>query len=93
MPRAPRLSDYTSTWRCVDTANGSAVVASGNGATGTFTMPTAPVRSDILCTFTNVPKPPGHQHQEDRRRRARHLRAGRGGQLHRQVPGHGDQLR
>ena len=49
---------YTSTWSCVDTANGNAAVASGSGATGAVTVPSpgGPNPANILCTFSNAPK-------------------------------------
>ncbi|OZB79879.1 MAG: hypothetical protein B7X32_20480, partial [Microbacterium sp. 13-71-7] len=49
------LSNYTSTWSCVDQANGNAVVASGAGASGSFTMPNNSTGgAKIVCTITNA---------------------------------------
>ncbi|MFF2617221.1 hypothetical protein [Kitasatospora sp. NPDC058046] len=55
------LSDYTTTYDCVDTANGNAPVASGSGVT-TFNLPFPATVEDknspmVLCTFTNTPVP------------------------------------
>ncbi|WP_051837505.1 DUF7507 domain-containing protein [Streptomyces sp. NRRL WC-3742] len=54
------LANYTTTYACVDTANGDAAVASGNGSTISLRFPNtqAGKRSpNVLCTFTNTPKP------------------------------------
>jgi endonuclease YncB( thermonuclease family) len=45
------LSDYSTTWQCLD---GSTVLASGNGATGTVTVPQRSGAA-VDCTFTNTP--------------------------------------
>ncbi|MER7847843.1 LPXTG cell wall anchor domain-containing protein [Kitasatospora sp. NPDC096077] len=55
------LSNYTTTYDCVDTANGNAPVASGSGV-NTFNLPFPPTVEDknspmVLCTFTNTPIP------------------------------------
>ncbi|MEV7598822.1 hypothetical protein AB0O91_15705 [Kitasatospora sp. NPDC089797] len=55
------LSHYTTTYNCVDTANGNAPVASGSGVTS-FNLPFPPTVEDqnspmVLCTFTNTPIP------------------------------------
>ncbi|MFE7594497.1 hypothetical protein ACFU6K_34340, partial [Kitasatospora sp. NPDC057512] len=55
------LSDYTTTYDCVDTANDNAPVASGSGVT-TFNLRFPPTVEDknsptVLCTFTNTPIP------------------------------------
>ncbi|TLM70894.1 LPXTG cell wall anchor domain-containing protein [Pseudarthrobacter sp. NamB4] len=44
-------SNYTTTWQCVDPVTG-AVVATGTGSTGSFTLP-ANVRN-VACTFTST---------------------------------------
>lgn len=50
---ASALSAYTSAWQC---ANGTEVLSSGTGATGTVTVPAASVAgAAIVCTFTNSP--------------------------------------
>ena len=49
------LTDYTSTWRCLDSAG--ATLAQGTGSSGTFTMPGASGAA-ITCTFTNLPVKP-----------------------------------
>lgn len=52
------LGSYTSTWRCIDTKDGDAVVASGSGSSGSVTVPAASVRgAAIVCTITNIPRP------------------------------------
>ncbi|WP_298516410.1 hypothetical protein [uncultured Nocardioides sp.] len=53
------LADYTVTWECREPLRpGNPVVASGAGTTGSFTMPNyGVVGADVLCTFTNVPRP------------------------------------
>ncbi|MFE7639601.1 hypothetical protein ACFU7Z_36790 [Kitasatospora sp. NPDC057518] len=55
------LSDYTTTYDCVDTANGNAPITSGSGVT-TFNLPFPATVEDknspmVLCTFTNTPVP------------------------------------
>ncbi|MFJ8039025.1 beta strand repeat-containing protein [Kitasatospora sp. NPDC096147] len=52
------LANYTTTYGCVDTANGNAPVASGSGST--FTLPFPPTVDGfnspaVLCTLTNTP--------------------------------------
>ena len=52
------LGNYTSTWSCVDQANGSIVIASGNGTGGSFTMPNNTTGgAKIVCTITNTALP------------------------------------
>jgi uncharacterized repeat protein (TIGR01451 family) len=50
------LTDYTTTWACVRQSS-SETIASGTGQSGTFTTP-AGTASDVVCTFTNIPKFP-----------------------------------
>jgi uncharacterized repeat protein (TIGR01451 family) len=53
------LANYTSSYSCVNTANGNAVVASGTGTSFTLTFPAASTPSAaVVCTFTNTPPPP-----------------------------------
>ncbi len=55
------LANYVSTWSCVDEADDS-VIASGTGATGTFTTPDTVATGQgaaLACTFTNEVKNPG----------------------------------
>ncbi|NYE95987.1 putative repeat protein (TIGR01451 family) [Psychromicrobium silvestre] len=52
------LGNYASTYQCVDTLHGNAVVASGSAATGTFTMPSVAGGANVVCTFTNTPSLP-----------------------------------
>jgi len=49
------LSSYETTWQCVDSGAGGAVVASGTGQT--FTLAPTPGQA-IVCTFTNTGTPP-----------------------------------
>ncbi|MFJ2618371.1 hypothetical protein, partial [Glutamicibacter sp. NPDC087344] len=52
------LEKYTTTWQCVDLSNGE-VFASGEGNSGTFTLPQGSNATNIQCTFTNnVSTPP-----------------------------------
>ena len=54
------LLNYTTTYSCVDTANGNAHVASGTGASITLPFPgTTVVSPNVVCTFTNAPLKPG----------------------------------
>ena len=67
------MLNYTTTYSCVDTANGNAPVASGTGASITLPFPgttvvssttlpsgaTAGVSPNVVCTFTNAPLRPG----------------------------------
>ena len=54
------LLNYTTTYSCVDTANGSVHVASGTGASITLPFPgTTVVSPNVVCTFTNAPLKPG----------------------------------
>jgi uncharacterized repeat protein (TIGR01451 family) len=54
------LRDYQTTYSCVDTANGNAVVASGTGQSFTVPFPaTVTVSPMVVCTFTNTPARPG----------------------------------
>ncbi len=48
--------DYVTAWSCVDPATG-AVVASGPGASGQFTIPDGV--NDVVCTFSTNPKATG----------------------------------
>ena len=49
------LSDYTTTWNCVNTLNHNAVVATGTAATGTFAFPAVVAAGEnVVCTFTNA---------------------------------------
>jgi uncharacterized repeat protein (TIGR01451 family) len=51
------LSNYTTTWRCVNALNTGEVIASGTGTSGTFNFPT-PTTADgynVACYFTNDP--------------------------------------
>ena len=50
------LANYTSTYACVDTANGNAAITSGTGRSFTLHYPaTAVVAQNVVCTFTNTP--------------------------------------
>ncbi|MCS6560218.1 Ig-like domain-containing protein, partial [Curtobacterium flaccumfaciens] len=51
------LANYDTTWKAVDQTTGT-TVASGTGATGTFTFPAATTAdgTDVLVTFTNTLK-------------------------------------
>jgi uncharacterized repeat protein (TIGR01451 family) len=50
------LANYTTTYACVDTANGNAAVASGTGQSFTLPFPaTAVIAQNVVCTFTNTP--------------------------------------
>lgn len=52
------LSNYTSTWSCVDQANANVVVASGSGTNGSFTMPNNIAGgAKVVCTITNTALP------------------------------------
>jgi LPXTG-motif cell wall-anchored protein len=52
------LGNYTSTWSCIDQASGDAVLASGTGTSGSFTMPASVAGgAKVLCTFTNTALP------------------------------------
>jgi uncharacterized repeat protein (TIGR01451 family) len=51
------LTAYTRTWSCVDTANQSTTIASGTGSVATFTMPSGASAANVMCTFTNIPRP------------------------------------
>ncbi len=54
------LLNYTTTYSCVDTANGNAHVASGAGPSITLPFPgTTVVSPNVVCTFTNAPLKPG----------------------------------
>ena len=54
------LLNYTTTYSCVDTANGNVQVASGTGASITLPFPgTTVVSPNVVCTFTNAPLKPG----------------------------------
>ncbi|WP_459969577.1 DUF7507 domain-containing protein [Nocardioides pyridinolyticus] len=50
------LNDYTTTWKCVKSADGT-TVAQGTGNGGTFTMPSTSGHT-VVCTFTNLPLNP-----------------------------------
>ncbi|MCU1412911.1 MAG: hypothetical protein JWN80_251 [Microbacteriaceae bacterium] len=49
------LANYQKSYSCLDTAHGSASVATGNGASVSFSLPQPD--SIVLCTFTNTAKP------------------------------------
>jgi uncharacterized repeat protein (TIGR01451 family) len=50
------LLNYTTTYACVDTANGNAPVASGTGQSFTLPFPaTTGISPNVVCTFTNRP--------------------------------------
>ena len=54
------LLNYTTTYSCIDTANGNVHVASGTGASITLPFPaTTVVSPNVVCTFTNAPLKPG----------------------------------
>jgi len=56
------LVDYSTTYSCVDNANGGAVVASGNGSSFQLPFPATKagqLSPNIVCTFTNAPLPIG----------------------------------
>ena len=54
------LLNYTTTYSCVDTANGNARVASGTGQSFTLPFPaTTGISPNVVCTFTNKPRAPG----------------------------------
>ncbi len=86
------FSDYTTTWKCVLQGDGS-TVATGNGNSGTFTMPSTS-GSTVVCTFTNLPlfpaieldKTGSHDHRPRRQRpgRRRHDHLHVQGDQHRQ---------
>jgi hypothetical protein len=49
------LSDYTTSWNCVNTLANNAVAASGTGASGTFAFPAVVAAGEnVVCTFTNA---------------------------------------
>lgn len=52
------LSNYTSSYSCINTHNPGVILASGAGSTGTVTFPAAvsSTGTDVVCTFTNTPK-------------------------------------
>ena len=50
------LDTYTTTWQCINTADGNKVISSGEGNEATFTMPEGAVAGAIDCKFTNIPK-------------------------------------
>ncbi|WP_158277224.1 Ig-like domain-containing protein [Serinibacter arcticus] len=52
------LARYATTYQCVDTANGNAVVASGNGTSFTWPFPATASGQQIVCSFTNGPNAP-----------------------------------
>ncbi len=53
------LGDYQTTYSCVDTANGNAVVASGSTQSFTLQFPVTVADSPmVVCTFTNTPVTP-----------------------------------
>ncbi len=51
------LAHYTTTYSCIDTANGGATVASGAGASVGFVFPTSTPPAQVMCTFTNTARP------------------------------------
>ncbi len=52
------LGNYVSSYRCIDTSRGSAVVATGNTTTGSFTLPAGGAGgAAVVCTFTNQAVP------------------------------------
>jgi uncharacterized repeat protein (TIGR01451 family) len=54
------LGDYQTTYSCVDTANGNAVVASGTAQSFTLPFPVTVAASPaVVCTFTNTALTPG----------------------------------
>ena len=54
------LGVYQTTYSCVDTANGNAVVASGTGQSFTLPFPATVTASPaVVCTFTNTALTPG----------------------------------
>jgi uncharacterized repeat protein (TIGR01451 family) len=54
------LGDYHTTYSCVDTANGNAVVASGTGQSFTLPFPATVAASPmVVCTLTNTRATPG----------------------------------
>ena len=54
------LLNYSTTYACVDTANGNAPVASGTGQSFTLKFPdTTSISPNVVCTFTNTPLAPG----------------------------------
>ena len=59
--RGSRLANYTTTYSCVDAANGNAPFSSGSGTSFSVLFPDPVVgnnSSNIVCTFTNVPLAP-----------------------------------
>jgi uncharacterized repeat protein (TIGR01451 family) len=54
------LDEYTTTYSCVDTRNGDAVVTSGTGTSFDLTMDANPDEMGIVCTFTNDPIAPSY---------------------------------
>ncbi|MGD0376883.1 MAG: hypothetical protein ABSB01_20150, partial [Streptosporangiaceae bacterium] len=54
------LLNYTTTYSCVDTANGNAPVASGTGHSFDLRFPpTTDISPNVVCTFKNTPRAPG----------------------------------
>ncbi|GAA1159111.1 hypothetical protein GCM10009606_41290 [Nocardioides aquiterrae] len=53
------LADYTTTWKCVSSSDGS-TIAQGTGNTGSFTTPSTSGVT-VVCTFTNLPLNPAIQ--------------------------------
>ncbi|MFD5427012.1 hypothetical protein [Streptomyces sp. NPDC127084] len=49
--------DYTTTYECVDTAHGNALLAEGSGSSFQYTVPASGDSRGVavLCTFTNTP--------------------------------------
>ena len=50
------LTNYVTTWTCVD--GSGTVLSSGSGNTATVTMPAAPSGAEVRCVFTNIPVQP-----------------------------------
>ena len=50
------LTNYATTWTCVD--GSGTVLSSGSGNTATVTMPAAPSGAEVRCVFTNIPVQP-----------------------------------
>jgi uncharacterized repeat protein (TIGR01451 family) len=54
------LLNYTTTYSCVDTANGNKPVASGTGQSFDLPFPaTTGISPNVVCTFKNTPRAPG----------------------------------
>jgi hypothetical protein len=52
------LANYTTSYSCVDESNpGKPVIAEGVGTSRTFAIPSGSTGANVVCTFTNVPKP------------------------------------